>query len=150
MRQQQSLHAASLVTRLEEVKVFLSYASADRAMARDLAVQMEKAGFDVFFFDDLVEPGGNVPLAIGKALDRANAMVVLLSPDTAKSEWVQWEIEHALTQPRFKHRLIPVMTRRTNDFPWILRELQLIDATVDRKGAGKRIVDALKRADAAA
>jgi hypothetical protein len=50
------------------MKVFLSYAAEDKALARDLATRLNADGFDVWAVDQEVFPGENFALKIGKAL----------------------------------------------------------------------------------
>lgn len=63
-------------------------------------------------------------------------MVVLLTSDAVRSEWVRWEmrreIEFALGETRFRCRLIPVVAGdpdvlNTADVPWILRHQRMIN-----------------------
>ena len=107
-------------------QVFISAAKSDNAWARDLSERLEKAGIDTWVPVAEILPGANWSREIGRALDRADAMVVLVSPDAMKSDWVRREIQFALGEERFENRLIPVQVRRTpsDDIPWILRELQ--------------------------
>lgn len=127
------------------MRVFISHAHADQAFAAELADQLRKAKFKPFDAGEL-HAGDNVALATGRALDSAEAIIVVISPDAVKSPWVQKEIEYALTEPRFAGgRLVPVMVRPTKDMPWILRKLDLIDATQD-SGGSRQVVDALKEA----
>lgn len=129
------------------MRVFISHAHADQAFAAQLADLLRKAKFEPFDAEDL-PAGENVALAIGRALDRADAIIFVLSPEAVKSPWVQKEIEYALTEPRFAGgRLVPVMVRPTKDVPWILRKLQFIDGTRNG-GASRQVVDALKEARA--
>lgn len=128
------------------MRVFISHAAADKAFAAQLADQLRKAKFEPWLDANDLRPGENIGLAVGRALDRADAMIVLLSPEAVRSHWVMREIDYGLTERRFAGgRLVPVMVRPTKDVPWILRELNFIDATRD-SGAGKRVVDALKEA----
>ena len=130
--------------------MFISHAADDSAVAAALTRDLRKAGFEVWPDADSLAPGDNWALALGQALERAEAMVVLLSPDSVSSEWFKRELEYVLTSRRFRGRLVPVMIRKTADVPWILRKLSFIDATTDRGGLGRRVVEALKRGDAAA
>lgn len=123
--------------------VFLSYARADTAQAHDLATRLRKAKIDVWL-DDEVAPGANWALEVGRALEEADAIVMLVSPDSVKSPWVQRELEYALTEPRFKDRLLPVVVRPTKDMPWVLSRMLPIDATEDESTAAKKVVDALR------
>jgi hypothetical protein len=50
------------------MKVFLSYADADKEFVKDLASRLSKAGYEVWDPDWEVLPGDNLPLKIGEAL----------------------------------------------------------------------------------
>lgn len=109
------------------MRVFISHAFSDRAFATSLAKRLRAKGYTPW--DDAELPSGdNWALAVGKALGAADALIVLLSPDAMKSEWVAKELEFALGNQRFEGRLIPIEIKSTRDKPWILNELQLIRA----------------------
>jgi hypothetical protein len=72
-------------------------------------------------------------------------MVVLLSPDSVKSDSVRREIAYALGNANYAGRLFPVLLRPTEDVPWILRRLQLIHAKDNPAEISKRIASALQR-----
>jgi hypothetical protein len=61
---------------------------------------------------------------------------------------MQHEIEYALGQERFSGRLIPVMVRKTNEFPWILKHFGMVRYE-DPRRAGKEIVEALRSSESA-
>jgi len=104
------------------VNVFISHAGKDQAYAETVGRELTEAGLRVWE-PDQVQAGENWALEAGKALARADAIVVLLSPESVGSEWVRREIEFAISSPRLKDRLIPVLVRPTREVPWILREL---------------------------
>lgn len=108
------------------MKVFLSYAQSDREVAKELSRHLEEVGHKIWFADDALFPGQNIALEVGKALDKSEAMVVLLSPQALKSDWVRQEIEFALGAPQFRGRLIPVIVKPTADIPWILKKLPIV------------------------
>jgi hypothetical protein len=125
------------------MRVFISHSEREDSLAQTLRAPLQRAGFDVL--DPEEGGGGNLPLAIGKALERAQAMLVLLSPDSVGSGWVQKELEYALGNARFRGRVVPVLVRPTADVPWILRQLHMVDVTHDAPpGAVRKIVDAVK------
>jgi hypothetical protein len=126
------------------MKVFLSYASEDRELARQLGVKLAKAGLDTWDPAEALFPGDNWALRIGEALEDSEAMVVLISPDSVKSEWVQREIQYALGAPHFKGRLIPVMVRPTKDIPWILKKFPSVQAHKDLAHAVREIVSHIR------
>ncbi|MBM4036318.1 MAG: toll/interleukin-1 receptor domain-containing protein [Planctomycetes bacterium] len=104
------------------MRVFLSYADKDSDVAAKIAARLTAEGFKVWWNIE-VFPSDNWALETGKALEQANAMVVLLSPDAWALERVHRDIQYALTRKRFYKRLIPVLVRPTKGMPSILRSL---------------------------
>jgi hypothetical protein len=105
------------------VSVFLSYAHTDQKWAQELILQLSERGIDVWEASSKLSPGDNWPLEVGKALERAQAMIVLVSPAAARSPNVRREIEYALGSKRFRDRLIPIIVKKTDRIPWILHHL---------------------------
>jgi hypothetical protein len=125
------------------VKVFISHAEKDGPYAALLGRALTGAGLSVWE-PSAVQPGDNWALKTGEALAKADAVVVLLSPDSVASEWVRREIEFTISSPRFNGRLIPVLVRPTPEVPWILEELpQWVEAD-NPAAAAKKIVGLLK------
>lgn len=125
-------------------RVFLSYANSDLAIARQVAAQLEDAGHKVWFADDAVFPGENWAQEIGKALDKSEAMVVLISPESMKSSWVRRDIDFALSAPQYRGRLIPVIVKPTPDIPWILKKFPSVRVGKRITEAGKEIASYVK------
>jgi hypothetical protein len=132
------------------MKVFISHAQADEKYADALRAALGRRGIDVWNPESQIAPGENWALKYGKALENSDAVVVLLSPDSTKSDAVGHEIQYALLSPQFRDRLIPVVVRPTEDVPWILRTMKIIRATKNADETAQRIVQALRRAPAAA
>jgi hypothetical protein len=83
--------------------LFLSYARADRTRAQKLVGALQKAGFQLWW-DELIEGGAQFANSISEALDRADAVVVLWSNNSVKSDWVRDEAAIG----RDRHRLVPL------------------------------------------
>lgn len=128
----------------DPMKVFISHAEGDGKLAAEIAQQLEAHGFSTFTPSDDLSVGENFALKIGEALEKSNALVVLISPASMESKWVRREIDYALMSSRFKGRLIPVQIKRTKDYPWIFKKFRFIDATGGTRGTGKRIARALE------
>jgi hypothetical protein len=127
------------------MKIFVSYSQADEKWAQLLRSRLSQEGFEVWDPESDLAPGDNWRLKSGKALQSADAMIVLLSPEAAKSDWVQSEIDYALGSPHFRDRLIPLVVKPTEDIPWILRKQPLIRATKDVEETIRRVVASLHR-----
>ena len=102
------------------MKVFISHAAKDRALANELATQLASAGVDVRNpYEDIV-PGENWALKVGQALEESDMMVILMTPDARESESLQYEINYALSSLKYKGRLLSVLVGPAVDVPWIL------------------------------
>jgi hypothetical protein len=127
------------------MQIFLSFAESDEAFAKALASQLARRGLSVWSADQEVLPGDNVWLRIGEALKKSKAMGVLVSPESMRSDHVRREIEYALGDPNYEHRVFPVRVRPTNDIPWILRRLKGFDAKESLSKVSESIANALEQ-----
>jgi hypothetical protein len=141
------------------MKVFLSHSSNysydrdDRDLIRKITDELKRAGMDVW--DDSIEvlPGDNWAQLTSQALEESQAMVVLLTPESADSKWIKWNIGFALGNISYKNRLIPVLVGDPNRFskeqiPWIFKHLKVINLLDQGKNDEniKQIADAIKEA----
>jgi len=110
-----------------------------------LSNQLVKRGLKVWLIEDQVLPGDNVWLRIGEALKTSRAMVVLLSPDSVRSDNLRREIEYALGDANYEGRVFPVLVRPTKDIPWILRKFRIFDGKQNIAKVGASIAEALKQ-----
>lgn len=132
------------------MRVYLSFAPQDAKVAAVLRTGLAQAGFEVWDATKEVLPGDNWALELGKALQRAQVMVVLLSPASLAATWVQREIEYALGDERFKGRLVPVVVRSVKEIPWILEKLDVIRIDSNPERQSERVVEAVRRIQNAA
>jgi len=131
------------------MKVFISHSQEDEVLARRIADVLKKEGLDVWD-DREIFPGDNWAEKVATALNESNAMVVLLTADALKSRWVQHDISFALSEIRYKKRLIPVIVgspekSKGDYYPWILNRLKTIklDAHKNNEEDLKQIARAL-------
>jgi len=127
------------------MKIFVSYARSDKEFALSLAKQLTGQGHRVWVDLLALFPGDNWPLEIGKALEDCDAMIVLLSPNSAASEEQRHEIDYALVSDQYAGRVIPVFVRPTKDYPWILDKFAAVHANNNPAGAGRRIGQLLRK-----
>lgn len=125
------------------MKVFLNHAPPDQEVARELASELERAGHEVWDPYRELFPGDNWPLEIGRALRDSNAMVVILSPDAARSEQMQQAVGFAIGARQYAGRLVTLVVRDTKIAPWILNRLPLVRVNGDRTEAIRQVVDHL-------
>jgi hypothetical protein len=127
------------------MQIFLSYVQSDEAFAKALSSQLARRGLSVWSPHEEVLPGDNLWLHIGNALKNSKAMVVLVSPDSMRSENVRREIEYALGDPNYEGRVFPVQVRPTENIPWILRKFKTLDAKQSAARVSESIAIALEQ-----
>ncbi|MBI2925102.1 MAG: toll/interleukin-1 receptor domain-containing protein [Verrucomicrobia bacterium] len=128
------------------MQVFISHSHKDQRVAEELTARLAAAGVKVWLAEKEVLPGDNWSLAVGKALQRSDAMVVLLSPDAVESPDVRREIAFAFASPRFEGRVVPVVVRPTGGIPWFLRTFPLIQLRGTRGQSLKRVAEKIVEA----
>ncbi|MCL4876360.1 MAG: SUMF1/EgtB/PvdO family nonheme iron enzyme [Anaerolineae bacterium] len=74
--------------------IFISYSRKDRDYARKVADYLLDAGYDIWI-DDRIDFGENWERAIFQAIDNCGAFLVIMTPDSYDSVWVQRECHHA-------------------------------------------------------
>jgi TolB-like protein/Tfp pilus assembly protein PilF len=85
------------------LRIFLSYARADRARVAPLAAALERGGAQLWW-DALMESGAAFARRIEDQLDRADAVLVVWSGTSVHSDWVRDEAGHG----RDAGKLVPV------------------------------------------
>jgi len=66
---------------------------------------------------------------IGRALDRCDWFLIVLTPNSVRSQWVKRELLFALNEIRYNERIIPVLRKpcEYRRLSWTLPDLQLVD-----------------------
>jgi hypothetical protein len=130
--------------------VFISHGDADRDFAAEIATYLRNAGVDAWLDASDVEPGTNWLRSAARALDRADAMILVISEETSGSPDLKKAFEFALTTPRFENRVITVERRAPSQstfrYPWILRDLPFIKEAQDPRRTAEKILKFLKTA----
>jgi len=113
------------------MKVFVSYSNKDEALASKVVSYLEQAGLDVWYDGREIMPGDNWADKIAQGLRESEAMIVLVTPSALESGSLRRDIDYALTQKRFKGRLVPVLAGDAQRFqgwsiPWIFDHLPII------------------------
>ncbi len=120
-------------------RIFLSYARDDAEAAKELASCISEAGHDVWW-DRHLHGGSRFASEIDKALKDAEAVVVLWSPTSIDSAWVQDEA----AEGRDSGRLVPVSLGSAKP-PLGFRQFQTVDLGAwDGNGSPEAIDDLLE------
>lgn len=113
------------------LKIFISYASADRPQAQKLHDHLHSLGTDPWFDVEDLLPGQDWKMEISKALDETDLILLCLSKKSVSKEgYVQKEmrlaLDRALEIPPGEIFLIPARFEEV-DLPYSLRDFQWVD-----------------------
>jgi len=119
--------------------IFISYSHNDANYAHRLADTLQAEGFDVWI-DARIDYGSQWPLEIQKQLDSCDAFILIMSPRSFASEWVQSELQRA------KRKLKPIIPLLLEgDEPWLsVESTQYYDVRGERSPDAK-FYSALRR-----
>ncbi|MGO9632296.1 MAG: TIR domain-containing protein [Steroidobacteraceae bacterium] len=131
----------------QAARVFISYASQDKAVAEAVCRALEKAGVACWIAPRDVVPGESYAGAIVHAIDATKLIVLILSEQGAASQHVLREVERAASK---RH---PVVAFRIDaapmppDLEYFLNTSQWLDASAQGvERSLPRLVDAVQRA----
>ncbi|MBV9012074.1 MAG: TIR domain-containing protein [Pseudonocardiales bacterium] len=129
-------------------RVFVSYASADIVLAREVCGWLEADRHEVFLAQDLREgiaAGEQWRSRLHERLRWADAVVCVVTSAAVASPWCSYEVSTALSRGS---RLIPVLAEAGVTHP-LLTDLQHLDLTGNRASVPAALAEALRRVDAA-
>ena len=107
--------------KFQDINIFISYSSEDKAHAEELAKILKEVGVKYFLDSKDVNWGDNIQASIDSALSECTDLVVIISKTSLQSEWVKYEIisAHAL-----KKKILPYLTQSSlfDSLPPYLKE----------------------------
>lgn len=110
-------------------EVFVSHSHADQPFAERLVGVLRHHRIPFWYSDADIRGAQQWHDEIGKALQRCDWFILVLSPDSVASLWVKRELMYALQQERFEGRIAPLLHRECDpeQLSWTLPQLQTID-----------------------
>ncbi|MBN2116359.1 MAG: TIR domain-containing protein [Anaerolineales bacterium] len=108
-------------------KIFISYSRKDLDFVRKLAEDLETAGYDVWWDLTDLQGGDDWPRAIPAAIEASQRVIIVLSPNSAASDWVEKEYTYALS---LRKKIIPLMLVPSS-VPFALNTIHFVDFTSD-------------------
>jgi len=111
------------------MRLFLSYDSRDSQFAEELLPRLLAQKLEVWDPARELYPGSNWLLEAGRAFERADAVIFLISEHSVDTPALRREVQYAISNHRFKDRVVPViLSRGMKNIPWILEKMTVIDA----------------------
>ncbi len=109
-------------------KVFISHSSVDKDFASRLCTDLQNTGLPVWFDMWDIKVGESIVKKINQGLEQSDYLVVVFSPDSANSAWVQQELDAALMEQLSKKNItvLPLLLREC-EIPILLRSIKYAD-----------------------
>jgi hypothetical protein len=97
------------------MRIFLSFASEQKALADAVALALRESGNTIFFSQDDLPPGDSFDVRIQKAIEQSDLMVFLISPEAiTKGRYTLTELAFARDRwPTPRGRVLPVIAAPT-------------------------------------
>ncbi|MCL4299791.1 MAG: TIR domain-containing protein [Anaerolineae bacterium] len=123
--QQPPLKIISDVSHAPKFDAYLSFSSLDRPWVTKLKADLEKYGLSIWLDNDELQPGDDWAKKIELAVANSKATVVVVSPDSMQSKFVNRDIEQvmALLKQDQSIKIIPVLFREAEIPPQLARFL---------------------------
>lgn len=126
--------------------IFVSYSSSDGQVAERIANGLKALGYRVWYAEWEIAPGDSIVEKINDALARNDTLLLLLSPNSVNSRWVQRELDTALmAQLRGQDVVVVPMLIEECDIPAVLATIKWIDITSDFQAGFIKLLDFLQQ-----
>src|SRR5207248_7236595 len=105
------------VRRTSKGRVFISHSSLDKEFVRRLNSSLEEAGFKTWLDEKRLRVGDQIAKEISVAIAEAGALIVVVSRNSTKSDWLIYEINLATERAiKGELRILPALVD-TDDLP---------------------------------
>jgi len=107
------------------MKVFISHSYTDELLVKRIVTALKMQGFQVWDHSQILLSESLVS-AIDKALEESDLVIVLITPQSINSPYVEREISYVLGEKRYKGRVLPVVAAsidelREDQIPWVFK-----------------------------
>jgi hypothetical protein len=126
--------------------IFLSYSRGDAQQANDWVANLEQFGYRVWIDRAGIRGGQQWNATIVRSIREAQAVILLLSPNSARSDNVRREIDLTVEA---KKRIIPIEIQATTipeNLQYQLAGVQRLQVWMDPRGGLSLVMAALKEA----
>jgi sugar/nucleoside kinase (ribokinase family) len=109
-------------------RVFISYSEADSEVAERLERALGDRGVDCFRHAKDIGPGQRIEQTVVQALLECSAVIVVISPASARSAWVSYEIGLARGRDKL---IVPFLTHTSMELPSFIGDVKAARSTAE-------------------
>jgi hypothetical protein len=134
-------HAANAQQRV----VFISHSSKDKPFVRQLAADLTANGVQVWLDEQRIRVGESIPEKIAQGLAESDFFVIVISANSASSDWVKREMNTALVTEieRRKVTILPVRIDAT-PVPEAIKDKKYTDFAVSYNAGLNELLEAVR------
>lgn len=125
--------------------VFISYSRADTAQAMELKAVLERNGISCWIDEKEIMPGTDYTWKIPEGMDHAKVFLLVFSPRSQSSDWVERELKYAVGNRMF---LIPYMLEEfplEKNFKFLISSANYLQAWRNPEEAKRLLVEQIRR-----
>lgn len=125
-------------------QIFISYSTRDKQVATWLSVDLANEGHTPWLDEWQIKAGESIPNKIAHGIDECDYLLVLLSPHSVKSGWVEreWSTKYSSEVTDGRVRVVPVLLEDC-EIPTLLRVKKYADLRVDYHYGLEQILEAV-------
>ena len=125
-------------------RVFVSHTSKDKPFVEQFAWDLRQFGIDVWYDEWEIAVGDSIVEKVFAGLDASDTLIVVLSPASVTSRWVNEELSVALMRrlSEANIRIVPVLIE-TCEIPTALRHIRYADFRDNHEEGLSRVLDSL-------
>jgi len=97
-----------------KAQVFISYSHNDKMLVKQIVSSLEKIGVTVFLDEKSINWGEEIQNKVKKALENSVALLVVISDESLKSQWVSFETAYAMCK---NIPILPLLTKPNVKLP---------------------------------
>lgn len=125
-------------------RVFISHTSKDKPFVKEFARDLRRFGIDVWYDEWEIAVGDSIVEKVFAGLDASDTLIVVLSPESVTSRWVNEELNVAVMRrlSEANIRILPVLIE-TCDIPTALRHIRYADFRDNQEEGLSQVMDSL-------
>jgi hypothetical protein len=129
------------------MRIYVSYSHRDKPIVDHIVARLKEDGHDIWIDSLKLRPGDNIQRRIEEGLAQADALIVVISENSFRSQWIQHEFTSMALQQISKQerRIIPVRIDNSA-VPSYLADIVYLDLSHDFEAGLDKLSDALRDA----
>lgn len=95
------------------MNLLISYSNLDSTLAKMLKKSLEKFNFNVWLYEHQMDFGDNIQSRLRNEIIKSDFVLVVITPNSLKSNWVDWEIKLVLELEQAENniKILPILMK---------------------------------------